>query len=87
MIPERRKHKRIYWADRTECFIGNEIFDCVIEDLSDAGACLLLTKHLNKGQIMKFVSPILMHPIKTAVCWIQECNGLYYKVGLKFITA
>jgi len=86
---DRRKHERKYIAKATECFLTeppsqNEMFDCIVADISTSGLCLLTTQPVENGQVITMMNQIFPSPRTAIVRWSEKYKNLYYRSGLEF---
>ena len=86
---DRRRHERKYIAKTTECVLThppsqNEMFDCIVADISTSGVCLLTTKPIQISQEVKLMNHIFPSPRTAIVRWSEKYKGLYYRFGLEF---
>ena len=86
---DRRRHERKYIAKATECVLTqppspNEMFDCIVADISTSGLCLLTTQPIESGQEITMMNHIFPSPRTAIVRWSEEYKGLYYRSGLEF---
>ncbi len=65
--------------------ITDEIFEGIIDNISESGLCLITSKLLDQGQEIIIRSLIYLPSQTAAVCWIKPHDDVSYKVGLKFI--
>lgn len=63
---------------------SQETFDGFIENISEAGMCLITTKHLDIGQDLTINTNIFLPSHAASVCWIEQNDDGSYKYGLKF---
>ena len=86
---DRRRHERKYIAKATECVLTeppsqNEMFDCIVADISPSGLRLLTTQPIINGQEITVMNHILPSPRTAIVRWSEKYKGLYYRSGLEF---
>ena len=86
---DRRRHERKYLAKATECVLTqppsqNEMFDCIVADISESGLRLLTTQPVENGQEITMMNHIFSSPRTAIVRWSEEYKGLYYRSGLEF---
>ena len=86
---DKRRHARKYIAKATECVLTqppspNEMFDCIVADISTSGLCLLTTQPIESGQEITMMNHIFPSPRTAIVRWSEEYKGLYYRSGLEF---
>jgi len=88
-ISDRRKHERKYMATAIECVLNqrssqNEMFDCIVADISKSGLRLLTTQPVENGQEITMKNHIFRSPRTAIVRWSEKYKGLYYRSGLEF---
>jgi hypothetical protein len=82
------KHDRCYVNSQVEYVLDpfnvNEIFEGIIDNISESGLCIVTSQCLTEGQEITIKS-LLFLPSQTAVvCWVEPQDNAY-KVGLKFL--
>jgi hypothetical protein len=85
---DRRRHERKYIAKTTECVLPppsqNEMFDCIVADISESGVRLLTTQPIENGQKITMMNHFFPSPRTAIVRWSEKYKGLYYRFGLEF---
>jgi hypothetical protein len=62
---------------------SQETFEGVIDNISEAGICLITPIQLEEGQEIIIKTDIFLPSHSAQVCWIKKHEDAY-KVGLKF---
>lgn len=62
---------------------SQEIFEGVIDNISEAGICLITSNPLEEGQEIIIKTDIFLPSHSALVCWVKS-HETAYKVGLKF---
>jgi len=60
------------------------IFLGFTQNINDSGLCLYTTKPLKKGQVIIVKSNFPYFYKKAIVCWVEQHDSFYYKVGVEF---
>ncbi len=65
-------------------FSSEEVYEGVIENISESGMCLIVSHQLQEGQEITIRTLMFLPSQTAAVCWIEPHDDLY-RAGLKFI--
>ncbi len=81
------KYERVFLDCRIEFFLdlmSDETFEGIIDNISEAGFCLITSTPLHEGQEITIRS-LMYFPSQTAkVCWIKPEKDVY-RLGMKFM--
>ena len=81
------KYERVFLDCRIEFVLdlmSDETFEGIIDNISEAGFCLITSTPLHEGQEITIRS-LMYFPSQTAkVCWIKPEEDVY-RLGMKFI--
>lgn len=81
-----RKHERFifpypYTIEYLDPNAPDEIIRGIAINVSESGVCLYIPQPLNKGQEITIRSIIYSSPQKATVCWSEEHDDVFYRVG------
>ena len=62
---------------------SQETFEGIIDNISEAGICLITSNHLEDGQEIIIKTDIFLPSHSAQVCWVRPHEDAY-KIGLKF---
>jgi len=86
---KQRRYRRKYIGKtleyRVESSAGDEVFDGILFDISEAGLSIIAVHPLREGQKI-FMKSAAALPSNTAIVqWCRNYYDLYYKIGLKCV--
>ena len=84
MQSDQRKHERFnfpYTIEYLDPYAPDKIIRGIAMNISESGVCLYIPQSLNKGQEITIRSIIYSSPQKATVCWSEEYDDVFYRVG------